>query len=71
MDPVIPADILTVLLICLPLAVGWLALRHMLASNKRHRALRHRMAEPEPETYGDDGGRPSAHEFYAKRRAGE
>ena len=58
----IPETILTVLLwtafaVCIG-ALAWLALRRMTIVIVRRRELRRRMAEPEPETYGNGGGYP-------------
>ncbi len=48
----IPADILTVLIILAVVApLGWLA-------GRAHGRYLERRREPEPETYGDDGGHP-------------
>ena len=60
----IPADILTGLFILLAVVVAFLVLRWL----GRHLAPDR---EPEPETFGDDGGVPSNQEWVKYRRAGD
>ena len=51
----IPADILILLFLVLAAAAAWAVLAGLGAKIAAKRA---RLVNPEPETYGDDGGRP-------------
>ena len=55
-DPAIMANILLALFTGLFLVIGWLGIRLCVEILVRRRKQRH---EPEPETHGDDGGRPA------------